>query len=94
LFIITNLQPVFSDLEEWEEEQEETRRKAKKERKQKKKRGGRGRIRETDDYEEAKEKFPEIAKEIDELDYQVDMVGDIGCKFRYRYEIKHFSSKS
>jgi len=78
------IKPVFSDLEEWEEEQEETRRKAKKERKQKKKRGGRGRIRETDDYEEAKEKFPEIAKEIDELDYQVDMVGDIGCKFRYR----------
>ena len=62
----------------------------KKERKQKKKRGGRGRIRETDDYEEAKEKFPEIAKEIDELDYQVDMVGDIGCKFRYRYKISSF----
>ncbi|CAG5103584.1 Oidioi.mRNA.OKI2018_I69.chr1.g838.t1.cds [Oikopleura dioica] len=78
------IKPVFSDLEEWEEEQAETKRKAKKERKQKKKRGGRGRIRETDDYEEAKEKFPEIAKEIDELDYQVDMVGDTACKFRYR----------
>lgn len=78
------LKPVFSDLEEIEEEYEEEKKKAKRERKQKKKRGGRGRIRETDDYEAAKEKFPEIAKEIDSLDYQVDMVGETACRFKYR----------
>ena len=49
-----------------------------------KRRGKRGRVLEDDDFEVAKEKFPEIAKEIEELDYQVDLAGGVPCKFKYR----------
>merc|ERR1712176_52650 len=76
------LKPVFSDHDELEWEIYEEKTKKKKE--NKRKRGKRGRVLEGQAYEEAKEKFPEIAEQIEKLDYQVDMVGDIACKFNYR----------
>lgn len=75
------VKPVFSDMEEMEMEIQAEKKKKKVNRR---KRGGRGRILEGDDFEEASEKFPEIAAEIEKLDYQVDLVGDVACKFNYR----------
>ena len=63
------VKPVFSDMEEMAEEIAQEKRKKKENRR--KRRGKRGRVLEDEDYEEAKEKFPEIAKEIEDLDYQV-----------------------
>ena len=77
------VKPVFSDYEEMDLEIKSEKKK-KKERKRKRAGKGRGRILEGDDYEDAKEKFPEIAEEIEKLDYQVDMVGDTACRFKYR----------
>merc|ERR1719480_349087 len=54
--------------------------------KKERKRGKRNKKGEIDDerLDEAKEHFPEAVKEIEQLDYEVDYVGDDELKFKYR----------
>ena len=79
--------PVFDEMDFTgfdfsDDEYTKAQKKAKKERK----RGKRAKKGEIDDdrIDEAKKHFPDAVKEIEDLDYEVDYVGDTELKFKYR----------
>ena len=78
--------PIFDEMDftgfDFSDDDQPKSKKTKKERK----RGKRNKKGEIDDerLDEAKEHFPEAVKEIEQLDYEVDYVGDDELKFKYR----------